>query len=123
MNEVSKLLIAYYGSACSDAALNDLRRAGLRAAVEAVVVTAVDMILPPPDDELPDDDVAAIRIPEVERRAWPQGSEVRVITAGDALRPEMYGVQTEKMRAAGLRTSEVIREGDPAHALIREAEE
>jgi nucleotide-binding universal stress UspA family protein len=247
MNEVSTLLIAYDGSACSDAALNDLRRAGLRAAVEAVVVTVADMILPPPDDELPDDDVAAIRIPEVERRArsrsemairearafaeraakrvkadfpgwtvkaearcdsppwavikmadrlkadlvvvgshkhsvvggrlilgsvsqrvlyearssvrvarcsdewregpvriivgvdgsqdaeaavdavaaraWPQGSEARVITAGDALRPEMYGVQEEKLRAAGLRTSEAIREGDSAHVLIKEAEE
>jgi nucleotide-binding universal stress UspA family protein len=247
MNEVSKLLIAYDGSACSDAALNDLGRAGLRAAVEAVVVTAADMILPPPDDELPDDDVPAIRIPEVERhararsemvirkarvfaeraakrvkadfpgwavraevrcdsppwavikmadrlkadlvvvgshkhsvvggrlilgsvsqrvlyearssvrvarcsdewregpvriivgfdgsqdaeaavdavaaRAWPQGSEARVITAGDALRPGMHGVQAEKLRAAGLTTSQANREGDPAHVLIKEAEE
>jgi nucleotide-binding universal stress UspA family protein len=247
MNEVSKLLIAYDGSACSDAALNDLMRAGLCAAVEAVVVTAADVIVPPPDDELPDDDVPAIRIPEVERharahsemairearalaeraakrvkadfpgwvvraevrcdsppwavikmadrlrtdlvvvgshkhsvvggrlilgsvsqrvlyevrssvrvarcsdewregpvriivgfdgsqgaeaavdavavRAWPQGSEARVITAGDALRPEMHGVQAEKLRAAGLTTSQANREGDPAHVLIKEAEE
>jgi nucleotide-binding universal stress UspA family protein len=224
-----------------------LTRAGLRAAVEAVVVTAADMILPPPDDELPDDDVPAIRIPEVERhararsemairkarvfaeraakrvkadfpgwavraevrcdspawavikmadrlkadlvvvgshthsvvggrlilgsvsqkvlyearssvrvarcadewregpvriivgfdgsqdaeaavdavaaRAWPQGSEARVITAGDALRPGMHGVQAEKLRAAGLTTSQANREGDPAHVLIKEAEE
>jgi nucleotide-binding universal stress UspA family protein len=247
MNEVSKLLIACDGSACSDAALNDLRRAGLRATVEAVVVTVADVILPPPDDELPDDDVPAIRIPEVERhararsemairkarafaeraakrvkadfpgwtvkaevrcdsppwavikmadrlkvdlvvvgshkhsvvggrlilgsvsqrvlyearssvrvarcsdewregpvriivgfdgspdaeaavdavaaRAWPQGSEARLITAGDALRTETHGVQAEKLRAAGLTTSQANREGDPAHVLIKEAEE
>ena len=247
MNEVTKLLIAYDGSACSDAALNDLMRAGLPAAVEAVVVTAADIILPPPDDELPDDDVPAIRIPEVERharahseiaisearafaeraakrvkadfpgwavraevrcdsppwavikmadrlkadlvvvgshkhsvvggrlilgsvsqrvlyearssvrvarcsdewregpvriivgfdgsqdaeaavdvvaaRAWPQGSEARLITAGDALRTETHGVQAEKLRAAGLTTSQANREGDPAHVLIKEAEE
>ena len=39
MKELSKILIAYDGSACSDAALNDLRRAGLPATVEAVIVT------------------------------------------------------------------------------------
>jgi nucleotide-binding universal stress UspA family protein len=247
MNEVAKLLIAYDGSACSDAALNDLMRAGLRAAVEAVVVTAAEVILPPPDNELPDAGVPAIHIPEVERhararsemairearafaeraakrvkadfpgwtvkaevrcdsppwavikmadrlkadlvvvgshkhsvvggrvilgsvsqrvlyearssvrvarcsdqwregpvriivgfdgsqdaetavdavaaRAWPRGSEARVITAGGALRPEMHGVQVGKLRAAGLTTSQANREGDPAHVLIKEAEE
>ena len=69
MKEVSKILIAYDGSACSDAALNDLRRAGLPWPFEAVVVTVADIILPPPDDELPADDMPAIRIPEVERHA------------------------------------------------------
>jgi nucleotide-binding universal stress UspA family protein len=67
MKEVSKILIAYDGSACSDAALQDLRRAGLPAAAEAVVLTAADVILPPPDEELPD--APAVRIPEVERYA------------------------------------------------------
>jgi Universal stress protein UspA and related nucleotide-binding proteins len=247
MKEVSKLLIAYDGSACSDAALNDLRRAGLPVALEAVVVTVADIILPPPDDELPADDRPAILIPEVERhaqaraekaikearalaeqaaqrvkadfpnwdvraevrcdtpawaiieladsdnsdlilvgshrhsvvgghlilgsvsqrvlykarcsvrvarcsierhegpvrivvgfnnsqdseaavdavasRAWPLGSEARVITALAALRPETHEVAVEKLRAAGLTTSDVVREGDPAHVLIKEAEE
>lgn len=67
MNEVSKILIAYDGSACSDAALQDLRRAGLPAAAEALVLTAADLIIPPPDEELPD--APAVRIPEVERHA------------------------------------------------------
>jgi nucleotide-binding universal stress UspA family protein len=247
MKEVSKLLIAYDGSACSDAALNDLRRAGLPTALEAVVITVADIILPPPDDSLPADDQPAIRIPEVERhaqaraekaitearafaeqaaqrvkadfprwdvrtevrcdapawaiieladrdnsdlilvgshrhsvvgghlilgsvsqrvlyearcsvrvarcsterrevpvriivgfngsqdseaavdavasRVWPEGSEARIITARAALKPETQGVAAEKLRAAGLTISEVSREGDPAHVLIREAEE
>lgn len=247
MKEVSKLLIAYDGSACSDAALNDLSRAGLPTALEAVVVTVADIIVPPPDEELPADDRPAIRIPEVERhaqaraekaikearalaeqaaqrvkadfpswevraevrcdtpawaiiemaysdnfdlilvgshrhsvvgghlilgsvsqrvlyearrsvrvarcsterregplriivgfnnsqdseaavdavasRAWPSGSEARVITALAALRPETHEVTVEKLRAAGLTTSDVVREGDPAHVLIKEAEE
>jgi nucleotide-binding universal stress UspA family protein len=62
---LSKILIGYDGSACSDAALGDLRRAGLPAALDAVVVTVADVLLPPPDDALPDE--PAVRIPEVER--------------------------------------------------------
>ena len=246
MKEVSKILIAYDGSACSDAALNDLRRAGLPAAVGVLVVTVADIILPPSDDELPDGDVPAVRIPEVERhaqekaekaikearafaeraaervradfpgwevktevdcdspawavikmadrlgadlvvvgshrhsvaggrlilgstsqrvlyearcsvrvarcsdarhegpiriivgyngsqdteaaveaaalRAWPGGSEARVITAGDESGRDGRVGASERLRAAGLNVSEVAREGDPAHVLIKEAE-
>lgn len=247
MKEVSKILIAYDGSACSDAALNDLRRAGLPATIEAVVVTVAYVFLPPPEGEVPDDELVspggaalvrpsqaqaqetvkkalavaeqgahrvkadfpgwsvkaeargdspawavikmagrleadlvvigshghssaggrlilgsvsqrvlydapcsvrvarcsdrrragAVRIvvgfngtPDSElavdtvaSRAWPEGSEARVITARDALKPETQGVAAEKLRAAGLTVSEVSREGDPAHVLIKEAEE
>jgi nucleotide-binding universal stress UspA family protein len=247
MKGISKILIAYDSSACSDAALNDLRRAGLPNALEAVVVTVANIILPPPDEALPADDMPAIRIPEVERhaqahahkvieearafaeraakrvkadfpgwdvtaevrcdspawalvkmadrdnfglivvgshghslaggrlilgsvsqrvlyearcsvrvarcsdvrregpiriivgfnsspdsevavaavasRTWPEGSEARVITACDTLEPAMEGVAAEKLRAAGLTTLEVSREGDPAHVLIKEAED
>lgn len=59
MKEVSKILIAYDGAACSDAALNDLRRAGLPAAVEAVVVTVAYVFLPPPEGEVPDDELVS----------------------------------------------------------------
>ena len=46
-----RLLIAYDGSECSDAMLQDLRRAGLPAAVEAVVTT-IAYVFVPPDDEV-----------------------------------------------------------------------
>ena len=56
MKQISKLLIAYDGSPCSDAALYDLRYAGLPATLEAVVVTVAFVFLPPevgaPDDLL-----------------------------------------------------------------------
>ncbi|MBD0325150.1 MAG: universal stress protein [Pyrinomonadaceae bacterium] len=247
MKDISKMLIAYDGSACSDAALNDLRRSGLPTLIEAVVVTVADIIVPPPDDELPADEAPAIRIREVEKhaqahaekalkearafaeravkrvkadfpswevraevdcdspawavikmadrleadlivvgshrhsvvggrlilgsvsqkvlyearcsvrvarcsderregpvriivgfngsagaeaaveavtaRSWPKGSEARIIIAHDALKPEAQAVAAEKLRASGLTTSEVSRDGDPAHVLIREAEE
>lgn len=67
MKEVSRVLIAYDGSNCSDAAVSDLVRAGLPTAIDAVVMTVADIILPPADDELPDE--PAVRIPEVERHA------------------------------------------------------
>jgi nucleotide-binding universal stress UspA family protein len=63
MNEYSKLLIAYDGSACSDGALKDLRRAGLPATLEAVVVTVAYVFLPSgkvPDDELVSPGAAAM---------------------------------------------------------------
>jgi nucleotide-binding universal stress UspA family protein len=43
-----KALIAYDGSACADAALDDLKRAGLPGEVEAMVVTVAELWAPPP---------------------------------------------------------------------------
>lgn len=247
MKEVSKILIAYDGSECSGAALNDLRRAGLPAEAEAVVVSVAYVFLPPPGGEVPDSELvspgvaalvrpaqaqaeAAVRkalavaergaarvkadfpgwsvraaadgdapawaviklagslgadlvvvgshghssaggrlilgsvsqrvlydapcsvrvarctderrtgpvrivvgfngspdaeaaVDAVASRAWPEGSEARVIVAGAALEPGARGAAVERLRAAGLTASEVEREGDPAHVLIAESEE
>ncbi len=43
-----KILIAYDGSDCADAALDDLRRAGLPPQAEALVVSVAEVWLPPP---------------------------------------------------------------------------
>jgi nucleotide-binding universal stress UspA family protein len=43
-----KALIAYDGSACADAALDDLKRASLPGKIEAMVVTVAELWLPPP---------------------------------------------------------------------------
>lgn len=247
MTEVSKVLIAYDGSSCSDAALQDLKRAGLPTTLDAVVITVADMILPPRDDELPDDYTPAIRIREVEQhakaraekaikeaqafaqrgakrvkadfpewniriavrgdspawavlemadrdqsdlivvgshkhsvvggrlilgsvsqrvlyearcsvrvarclekerdgpvrivvgfngeqdseaalnavasRAWPEGSEARLIAADHVLSGEALGVAAETLRKAGLVTREISTDGDAGHVLVREAEE
>ena len=245
MKDVFKLLIGYDGSPCSDAALTDLKRAGLPRQVEALVATVVDVFLPPDevaDDELvspaaaammahchdtaaktvqqalavanqgvgrlrsdfPDWDIKAVASAEspswgliklaadfdpdlivvgshghstaggrlimnsvslrvlyeascsvrvarcaadqgdgpvrivigfdgtsasdaavdsVASRSWPVGSEVRVITAREASRPEERAVRLEKLRAAGLISSEISRNGEPAHVLVAEASE
>jgi nucleotide-binding universal stress UspA family protein len=246
MKIISKILIAYDGSACSDAALNDLTRAGFSTALEAVVVTVAYIILPPADDALSTDDQPVLRIPKVEQyaqaraekaikeaqafaeraaervkaafpgwdvrpdvrcdapawaiikmaysdnpgliivgshrhsvvggrlilgsvsqrvlyearcsvrvarcsderregpvrivvgfngspeselavdavesRAWPEGSEVRIVTALDTQTPVSPNAPTEKLRAAGLLASGILREGDPTHILVEEAE-
>lgn len=51
MVEMMKILIAYDGSECADAALGDLARAGLPASLEAVVLSVADVFVPPPVNE------------------------------------------------------------------------
>src|ERR1044072_778361 len=46
-----KILIAYDGSECADAAIEDLKTAGLPKTAEALVMTMADVFLPPPIDE------------------------------------------------------------------------
>jgi nucleotide-binding universal stress UspA family protein len=48
MSEKMKILVAYDGSDCADAALDDLQRAGLPDAVEALVISVAEVWLPPP---------------------------------------------------------------------------
>ena len=43
-----KILIGYDGSESADAALNDLRRAGLPREAEALIVSVEEALMPPP---------------------------------------------------------------------------
>src|SRR6185369_6666465 len=48
-----KILVAYDGSHCANAALEDLKRAGLDTTAEVLVMTLADVFVPPPiDDEV-----------------------------------------------------------------------
>jgi nucleotide-binding universal stress UspA family protein len=55
-----KILVAYDGSDCADAALDDLQRAGLPDAVEVVVMSVTEIWLPPPSS-LEDGEASAER--------------------------------------------------------------
>ena len=46
--KITKVLIAYDGSQCADAALEDLRRAGLPEKAHAIILSVVESWLPPP---------------------------------------------------------------------------
>lgn len=56
-----KILIGYDGSDCAKAALDDLQRAGLPTEIEAMVVTAADVFLPP---EMSEEDAAEVEFPQ-----------------------------------------------------------
>lgn len=48
MSEKTKILIAYDGSDCANAALDDLQRSGLPSDAEAIVISVTEIWLPPP---------------------------------------------------------------------------
>ena len=67
MSEKMKILIAYDGSASADAALEDLKNAGLDMAAEVLVMTLADVFVPPPIDEV--DNTVPLYLPEGIKRA------------------------------------------------------
>jgi hypothetical protein len=53
MSEKMKILIAYDGSDCANAALEDLQRAGLPHVAEALIMSVADVFLPPSSSPAP----------------------------------------------------------------------
>ncbi len=117
MKKISKVLIAYDGSSCSDAALADLGRAGLPPAVEAVVLTVSDIIVPPADNELRADDPPAVRIPEVERHAKARAE--RAIMEAQILADR--GAERVKAAFPAWSVSSQVRCDSPAWAILEMA--
>ena len=67
MPEKMKILIAYDGSSCADAALDDLRYAGLPRVAEALIMSVADVFLPPP----PSQEAAVLtQVPVAVQQAW-----------------------------------------------------
>ena len=65
---------------------------------------------------------AAVAVDAVASRAWPAGSEVRFVTALGTGMPAPAAAPADKLRAAGLSTSHVIRQGKPGRVLLDEVE-
>ena len=74
MSERMKILIGYDGSECADAALEDLRRAGLPGTAEAVVLCVADVFVPPPVTEA--DDTFPFYVPPGIKRAHERAAHV-----------------------------------------------
>ena len=71
MSEQMKILIAYDGSDCANAALEDLQRAGLPRVAEALIMSVADVFLPPSSSPAP---ALPAEVPVAIQRAWAQAT-------------------------------------------------
>jgi len=99
-----KILIAYDGSESADAALEDLRRAGLGTEAEALVMTVADVFVPTPVNEEIENEVA-MYLPPALKRAHERAEH-----------------KLEKARDLAKQVSEQIRSLFPAWHISSEAE-
>jgi len=71
MSEQMKILIAYDGSDCANAALEDLHRAGLPPDAEVLILSVAEVFLPPSSSPTP---TPPADVPVVVQRAWAQAT-------------------------------------------------
>jgi nucleotide-binding universal stress UspA family protein len=109
-----KILIAYDGSECAVTALEDLKRAGLRGEVEALVMSMADVFLPPPDNE-----VEIVYVPDAVKRAHETALSKLAEAAAAATQASE---QIKSMFPSWQVRSEALADS-PAWALIRTADE
>jgi nucleotide-binding universal stress UspA family protein len=114
---MKRLLIGYDGSACADAAIDDLPRAGLQKETEALVLSVADVWLPtdpaPPPSELPP------ALSEMGRKARQQALDALEASRRLAAR----GAERLRALLPNWRISSDAAADSPAWALIRKAEE
>ncbi|MGH9881950.1 MAG: universal stress protein [Pyrinomonadaceae bacterium] len=116
-----KILIAYDGSDCAEAALDDLQRAGLPLEAEALVMSVTEIWVPPPPP-------SSFEIVEQAREVHVPADMRRVYAKGSAAMEE---AQSQAERAAGrLRSNfpgwEIAAEasvGSPSRELVQKADE
>jgi nucleotide-binding universal stress UspA family protein len=113
-----KVLIAYDGSESADAALDDLKSAGLPKTAEAMVVSLADVFLPPPTNEEVDSTVPPY-VPAGVRRAH-ERAEQEVREAESMARRASEQIQKN---FSEWQVQHEARADSPAWALIRMADE
>ena len=110
-----KILLAYDGSECADAAIQDLKRAGLNDEVEVLVMSVADVFVPDPinDNDFP------TYVPTAVRRAHEHGRN-ELEQAG-----VLAGRASEQIRSLfpNWRVSYQAEADSPAWALILRADE
>lgn len=118
MNEKMKILLAYDGSEWADAALDDLRRAGLPQGTEVLLISVADVFIPPPIDEAVDDSFP-LSLPAGVKRA-PERAAKAVDNARELA--ERASERVRKMFPGWNVRSEACADS-PAWAVIRTADE
>lgn len=121
MTRKMKILIGYDGSDCAEAALDDLQRAGLPAAAEALVLSVTEAWLPPPPPSTWEivEQAREVRVPADMRRVYAQGSDA--IEEGQSL------AERTAVRLRGIfprwQISVAALVGSPSRELIMKADE
>jgi nucleotide-binding universal stress UspA family protein len=121
MDTGAKILIAYDGSACADAALYDLHRAGLPREAEAIVVSVAETWLPPPPPSSY----------EIVQTVFEKGSRTDGAKVGEREAPALADAQALAAQAAKTIQSGFpdwsiraeARVGSPASELLTKADE
>jgi nucleotide-binding universal stress UspA family protein len=117
MSEKMRILVAYDGSECANAALDDLKRAGLGTDVEARVMTVADVFIPQVDEEV--DNTVPAYVPENVKRAHERARSKLEQAEGLARR---VSAQIRSI-FPGWQVSYEAAADSPAWALIRKADE
>jgi nucleotide-binding universal stress UspA family protein len=118
MNDQMKILIAYDGSNGADAAVQDLRLAGLPAHADVLVMSLADVFVPPPIDENIDN-TFPLYVPEGIRRAHKRARHKLDEAGGLAKRAS----EQIKSIFPGWHVRYEAEADSPAWALIRKADE
>jgi len=113
-----RILIAYDGSESADAALEDLRQAGLGAEAEALVMTVADVFVPPPIEQEVEHTVPTYISPAIKRAH--ERAQYKLKEARDLAKQV-----SEQIRSLfpAWRISSAAAADSPAWALIRKADE
>ena len=115
-----KILIAYDGSDCADAALDDLQRAGLPVAAEAQIISVAEVWLPPPppsNDEILER-AKEVKVPADFKRVYSRGCAAMKAAlalaerASDRLRTNFPQWQTSADASCGSPAWEVVFRAD-----------
>ncbi len=114
-----KILIAYDGSDCADAALDDLQRAGLPPdAVEVVVMSVTEIWLPPPSSPEVSEDATEAKVPAELQKVYAKHSKAIEETRALATRARVRLQQN----FPGWQVSAEDAYGSPAWEIISKAD-
>lgn len=118
MSEKMRILVAYDGSDCAEAAIKDLERAGLSQSADSIVLTVADVFVPPPfDGEI--DNTFPLYVPEGVKRAHEHA--VRELEKAGKLAEEA-SARVRELFPGWTVTAEALADS-PAWAIIRRADE
>jgi nucleotide-binding universal stress UspA family protein len=121
-SEKMRIIVAYDGSACSEAAIDDLSRAGLPADGEALAITVADVWLPVDGEPSEPSDVPSEYVRDLiekqyeKNRAVLRQSETLARAAADRLRHVLPGWKIESKGVLGSPAWEILDRAQEANA-------